>query len=139
MSSPVDQPTSASVRDERIRVAHRLRDQGVSYRRIAQALGVTQVEECSQMAEANGWVVVGVHQDEGFSAYSGNRGPGLESAKRAAANAAREYGTTAMLVAQAHDRFARGAGDRPGAPQSLGEVWHAARRLDVRRGRRGAT
>ena len=91
----------------------------------------TQIEECRQMAEENGWVVVGVHQDEGFSAYSGNRGPGLEHARRAAADAAREHGTTCMLVAQAHDRFARGAGDRPGASQSLGEVWHATRRVDV--------
>ena len=40
MSSPPGQPTRASVRDERIRVAHRLRDQGLSYRRIAQALSV---------------------------------------------------------------------------------------------------
>ena len=91
----------------------------------------TQVEECRQMAEENGWMVVAEFTDEGFSAYSGNRGPGLKQARRAAADAAREYGTTAMLVAQAHDRFARGAGDRPGASESLGEVWHATRRVDV--------
>ena len=91
----------------------------------------TQLVEAREMAEENGWTVVAEFIDEGFSAYSGNRGPGLEQAKRKAADAAREHGTTAMLIAQAHDRFARGAGDRPGAPQSLGEVWHAARRLDV--------
>ena len=77
------------------------------------------------------WTVVADFSDEGFSAYSGNRGPGLEAAKASATRAAAEFGTTAMLIAQAHDRFARGAGDRPGAPQSLGEIWHEMRRLDV--------
>jgi hypothetical protein len=37
----------------------------------------------------------------------------------------------AMLVAVAHDRFARGAGDRPGAAQSLGEIWRELRRKNV--------
>lgn len=91
----------------------------------------TQIEDAREMAEREGWTIVGEYSDEGFSAYSGNRGPGLEKAKQAAADAAREHGTTAMLIAQAHDRFARGAGDRPGAPQSLGELWHELRRLDV--------
>lgn len=91
----------------------------------------TQFAEAREMAEENGWTVVGVFQDEGFSAYSRNRGPGLESAKRRAVEAATEHGTTAMLIAQAHDRFARGAGDKPGAPQSLGEIWHEMRRCDV--------
>lgn len=91
----------------------------------------TQLDDARAMADANGWTVVDEFSDEGFSAYSGNRGPGLESAKARAARAAAEFGTTAMLVAQAHDRFARGAGDRPDAPQSLGEIWHEMRRLDV--------
>ena len=91
----------------------------------------TQIDECRERAEENGWEVVGVYRDEGFSAYSGNRGPGLEDAQAHAARLAAERGTTAILIAQAHDRFARGAGDRPGAPQSLGEVWHANRRRDV--------
>jgi len=91
----------------------------------------TQIDEARDMAEENGWIVVGVFTDEGFSAYSGNRGPGLANARAAAAEAAREHGTICMLIAQAHDRFARGAGDRPGAPESLGEVWHAMRRQDV--------
>jgi hypothetical protein len=51
-------------------------------------------------------------------------------AKAHAAELAAEHGIC-MLVAQAHDRFARGAGDRPGAPQSLGEIWHEMRRLNV--------
>lgn len=91
----------------------------------------TQLEEGRELCDENGWTVVGEFQDEGFSAYSGNRGPGLEDAKARAAKAAAEFDTTAMLVAQAHDRFARGAGDRPGAPQSLGEIWHEMRRLNV--------
>jgi site-specific DNA recombinase len=91
----------------------------------------TQIAECREMAETNDWEIVGIYIDEGFSAYSGNRGPGLEDAQACAARSAFEHGTTAMLIAQAHDRFARGAGDRPGAPQSLGEVWHANRRRDV--------
>jgi DNA invertase Pin-like site-specific DNA recombinase len=90
-----------------------------------------QLADCRDMAEENDWRIVGEFQDEGFSAYSGNRGPGLEGAKRAAAEAAAQRGHVVMLVAQAHDRFARGAGDRPGAPQSLGEIWHEMRRLNV--------
>jgi site-specific DNA recombinase len=91
----------------------------------------TQMEEARQMAEDNGWLVVDEFADDGFSAYSGNRGPGWINAQEAAVRAAAEHGTVCMLVAQAHDRFARGAGDRPGAPESLGEVWHRMRRLNV--------
>lgn len=36
----------------------------------------TQLEDCR--AGREGWDIVGEFQDEGFSAYSGNRGPGLE-------------------------------------------------------------
>lgn len=91
----------------------------------------TQIEEAREMAEEKGWVLAGVYTDEGFSAYSGNRGPSLEQAKRAAADAAADRGIPAMLVAQAADRFARGAGDAPGAAMSLGEVWHQSRRANV--------
>jgi DNA invertase Pin-like site-specific DNA recombinase len=90
-----------------------------------------QIDECVAMADEHGWEVVGTYRDEGFSAYSGNRGPGLQEAQARAACIAVERGVVVMLVAQAHDRFARGAGDRPGAPQSLGEVWHANRRRNV--------
>jgi DNA invertase Pin-like site-specific DNA recombinase len=90
----------------------------------------TQLDDCRAMAEREGWLVVGEFSDEGFSAYSGNRGPGLERAKRAAADAATEA-RPCMLVAQHSDRFARGAGDRPGAADSLVEIWHAMRRHSV--------
>jgi DNA invertase Pin-like site-specific DNA recombinase len=90
-----------------------------------------QLDDCREMAEENGWEVVYEDKDENFSAYSGNRGPGLEAAKQSAIDAARKAGVPAMLVAQAHDRFARGAGDAPGAPQSLGELWHEMRRQNV--------
>jgi hypothetical protein len=91
----------------------------------------TQVEDCRRMAEDNEWDVVATFTDEGLSAYAGDRGPGLESATRHAAEVAAERGTIVMLVAQAHDRFAGGAGDAPGAPRSLRELWHWTRRRDV--------
>jgi DNA invertase Pin-like site-specific DNA recombinase len=84
------------------------------------------------MAEREGWDVVGEFHDEGFSAYKGNRGPGLEQAKTAAADAAERYGTDAMLIVQHSDRLARGAGDAPGAADHLGEVYFWARRHRIR-------
>jgi len=78
-----------------------------------------QITEAMAMAAEQGWTVVGTFSDEGFSAYSGNRGPGLEAAKRRAAEAAAENRTTAMLLAQAHDRFARGPVTVPGRPRAL--------------------
>ena len=89
----------------------------------------TQIEDCRKMAEREGWEVIGEFKDEGFSAYSGNRGRGLAKAKEVATKAAAER--RCMLVAQHSDRFARGAGDRPGAADSLVEIWHAMRRKDV--------
>lgn len=68
--------------------------------------------------------------DEAFSAYSGNRGPGLERAKALAADTAEEQGRC-ILVAQDADRFARGAGDAPGAADHLGEVYFAMKRQGV--------
>lgn len=91
----------------------------------------TQLADARAMAEREGWQVVGEFQDEGFSAYSGNRGPDLERAKRAAVEAAAEAGE-AMLVVQHSDRLARGAGDTPGAADHLGEVYFWARRQNVR-------
>jgi DNA invertase Pin-like site-specific DNA recombinase len=82
------------------------------------------------MCAKNGWEIVGEYNDEKFSAYSGNRGPGLAAARAHAARVATET-APAMLVAQAADRFARGAGDRPGAADALVEVWHAERRHNV--------
>jgi len=92
----------------------------------------TQLADARKFAEAQGWAVVGEFSDEGFSAYKGNRGPGLERAKRAAIDAAAERGTEAMLVVQHSDRLARGAGDAPGAADHLGEVFFTMRRQSVR-------
>jgi site-specific DNA recombinase len=91
----------------------------------------TQLEDCRELAETEGWEVAGEFSDEGFSAYSGNRGPNLERAKQAAAEAAAKSGEPCALVAQHSDRFARGAGDAPGAADSLTEIWHAMRRQNV--------
>ena len=82
------------------------------------------------MAE-RGWEVGGVFSDEGFSAFSGNRGPGLERAKALAIATAAEHGNC-VLVAQDADRFARGAGDAPGAADHLGEVYFVMKRAGVK-------
>jgi DNA invertase Pin-like site-specific DNA recombinase len=82
----------------------------------------TQLADCRALAKREGWEVVGEYQDEGFSAYSGNRGPGLERA--------RDHVTeiSGVLVAQHSDRIARGAGDRPDAAEHLVEVVASLRR-----------
>lgn len=91
----------------------------------------TQIEDCRELAERNGWQVVGEpFSDEAFSAYSGNRGPGLDQAKKVAASTAAEHGRCA-LVAQDADRFARGAGDAQDAADHLGEVYFAMKRQSV--------
>jgi DNA invertase Pin-like site-specific DNA recombinase len=93
-----------------------------------------QIRDCQKKAEEEGWEVVAVGRrftDENFSAYSGNRGPGLVRSQEAAAAAAEERSVPCMLVAQHSDRFARGAGDAPGASDSLVEVWSRARRSNV--------
>lgn len=91
----------------------------------------TQIEDCRALAERERWVIVGQCQDEGFSAYKGNRGPGLEEAKRLAVKAAADHGEC-MLLAQHSDRFARGSGDAPGAADHLGELYFWARRHNIR-------
>jgi DNA invertase Pin-like site-specific DNA recombinase len=58
-----------------------------------------QLDDCREMVAENGWVVVGEFSDEDFSAYSGNRGPGLQTAKERAAEAAARTGKPAMPVA----------------------------------------
>jgi DNA invertase Pin-like site-specific DNA recombinase len=93
----------------------------------------TQIEDCEGMAEREGWRVIGDPAklaDAGFSAYTGNRGDGLERAKQLAADAAAEFGE-AILLTQHSDRLARGAGDKPGAADSLVEIWHAMKRQNV--------
>ena len=83
------------------------------------------------MAEREAPEIVGAERDEGFSAYSGNRGPGLDRAKELAARTAKQRGGICLLVAQHSDRFARGAGDKPGAPDHLVEVLMWANRHSV--------
>src|SRR4051794_14960440 len=90
-----------------------------------------QLRACREMCEREGWTIVGEYHDEGFSAFSGNRGDDLVAAREHAARAARESGTVAMLVCRRSDRISRGAGDRPGASEALVEIWHASRRANV--------
>ena len=90
----------------------------------------TQLEQAREMAERECFQAVDEFSDEAFSAYSGNRGPGLERAKARAAELAADHGRC-ILVAQDADRFARGAGDAPGAADHLGEVYFAMNRQGV--------
>lgn len=95
-----------------------------------------QLADGRKKCEEEGWEIVGgpgvgEFKDEKFSAFSGNRGPDLKAALRAAERAAEERGQICMLVCQHSDRFARGAGDRPGAADSLIEIWHRMRRVNV--------
>jgi DNA invertase Pin-like site-specific DNA recombinase len=90
----------------------------------------TQIEDCRALAEREGWEIVCVFTDENKSAYHGNRGPGLIDAKRLAVSTAAERGEC-ILLAQESDRFARGAGDAPGAADHLGELFFAMRRQGV--------
>jgi DNA invertase Pin-like site-specific DNA recombinase len=90
----------------------------------------TQLEDCRQLAARQGWRTVGEFSDEAFSAYSANRGPGLDQAKELAAATAAERGLC-ILVAQDADRFARGAGDAPGAAEHLGEIYFQMKRQGV--------
>jgi DNA invertase Pin-like site-specific DNA recombinase len=69
----------------------------------------TQLEDCRKLAEANGWTVVIEATDEGYSAFSGSRGPGLVRAKAEAARLAAEHGECHLIV-QHSDRLARGDG-----------------------------
>lgn len=92
----------------------------------------TQLEDCRKeiAAHPDGTTreIVGEHQDEARSAYKGNRGPGLEAAKRAAIEAAKERGSAELWV-QHSDRLARGDGL---SADHLAEVFFAMRRARVR-------
>jgi DNA invertase Pin-like site-specific DNA recombinase len=90
----------------------------------------TQLADCCALAAKEGWDVAAEFHDEGFSAYHGNRGPDLEAARQAATDLAAD-GAETFLIAQHSDRFARGAGDAPGAAQHLAEVLFWARRQGV--------
>jgi DNA invertase Pin-like site-specific DNA recombinase len=90
-----------------------------------------QIKDCEVwIAEQGDREVIGIFKDEGFSAYSGNRGPDLARAVEAAVAAAIEHGQ-AEVVVQHSDRLARGAGDKPDAAESLDEIWHRWRRKNV--------
>jgi site-specific DNA recombinase len=90
-----------------------------------------QLRKTRGLAEKESWPMFGEFSDEGFSAYSGNRGPGLEEAKAAAIALAEEH-SECLLVALHSDRVARGAGDAPGAADHLVEVVAHLRRHGVR-------
>ena len=64
----------------------------------------TQLDECRQRAEAEGWEVIGEFTDEAFSAYHGNRGDGLAQAMALCEEAGGDVG----LIVQHSDRLARG-------------------------------
>jgi hypothetical protein len=95
-----------------------------------------QLDDCQEMCDENGWIVIGKYVDENFTAYTGNRGPGLASAIKTAKDAAVEKGATnehpMMLVAQHTSRFARGDGAKPDAPKALMELYHEWARCNVR-------
>jgi site-specific DNA recombinase len=90
-----------------------------------------QLADGRAKCEEEDWEVIGEFSDEKFSAFSGNRGPDLKAALKLAEEAAEARGQVCMLVCQHSDRFARGAGDRPGAADSLIEIWHRMRRVNV--------
>lgn len=89
-----------------------------------------QLARTSALATAMAWDVHDRFSDEGFSAYSRNRGPGLQQAKAKAVELAALHGTC-NLVALHSDRIARGAGDAPGAAEHLVEVVAFLRRHGV--------
>jgi site-specific DNA recombinase len=69
-----------------------------------------QLEECRAMiATQPGRIVAGEYTDEAFSAYKGNRGPGLAEAMQHAEELAEESGLAELWV-QHSDRLARGDG-----------------------------
>jgi DNA invertase Pin-like site-specific DNA recombinase len=83
----------------------------------------TQLGDCRAMAEQNGWEVAGEFSDEAFSAWKGNRGPGLAAAKELA-----EQEAPSILVVQHSDRLARGDGR---TADHLADVLAWAVRADV--------
>ena len=67
----------------------------------------TQIEDGQELAESEGWQVVGTYKDEAVSAYKRNRGPGLLRAMVECERVAGEHGQ-AVLIVQHSDRLARG-------------------------------
>lgn len=83
----------------------------------------TQLEDCRGLAVRDGLEVAGEFTDEAFSAYSGNRGPGLAAAQRRAEELA-----PCALIVQHTDRLSRGDGIQA---QHLGEIFFWATRNGV--------
>ena len=69
----------------------------------------TQLADGRALAEREGWHVAAEFSDEAFSAYSGDRGPGLAAALAECARIATEDGGCALIV-QHSDRLSRGDG-----------------------------
>ena len=73
------------------------------------------------MARENGWEMIGEFVDEGFTAYTGNRGRAWRQQSGGEGGRPKSW---PMLVAQHTSRFARGDGAKPGAPRALVELCH---------------
>src|SRR4051812_34933719 len=69
----------------------------------------TQLADGRALAEREGFEVVDEYSDEAATAYTGNRGAGLEAAQAHAESLAAERGEAALVV-QHSDRLARGDG-----------------------------
>jgi hypothetical protein len=88
----------------------------------------SQLADARAGAEGDGRLVVAEYSDENRSAYRGNRGRGLQSAKEHALALARDHGQAELWI-QHSDRVARGDGVDA---DHLAEVWFALRRGRVR-------
>ncbi len=91
-----------------------------------------ELADCREMCAEHGWEIVGEFADENFTAYTGNRGPGLAAAITLAKETAVEREEQVMLIAQHTSRFARGDGAAPDAPRALVELFHEWARANVR-------
>jgi len=89
-----------------------------------------QFREAEAYARERGWTIAGRESDEAASAYSGNRGAGLERAMASAAELAKEHGRAGLVVWHSN-RLARGGGDAPDAARHLGEYVFWAHRANV--------
>ena len=89
-----------------------------------------QVKACRAEAASRGWTVEDVKSDEAASAYTGNRGPGLEAAMNRAAELAKTHGKAGLLVWHSN-RIARGGADSPDASRHLVEYLFWANRSNV--------
>lgn len=89
-----------------------------------------QTADCEAHAKAQGWIVDARESDEAASAFTGNRGPGLERAMARAEALAKAHGRAGLLVWHSN-RIARGGGDAPQAAKHLAEYLFWAQRANV--------